>query len=91
MSFGSLLRASRNECGLTLEDVAISVGLSVPCLSRIERDAENPPPDPIISQLAELIGIQAASLLAEARLPPPDPHEHPHHRFAAYRRMGGGR
>ena len=89
MSFGALLRTRRNERGLTLEDVAIQLGLSVPHLSRIERDRENPPRDEIIEKLAEIIRIPADDLFAEARRLPPDLKPHAGKVFAAYRRMGG--
>ena len=86
MSFGALLRTRRNERGLTLEDVAIQVGLSVPHLSRIERDRENPPRDEIIEKLAETIGTAADDLFAEARRLPPDLKEKAGEVFALYRR-----
>ena len=91
MSFGTLLRTSRNERGLTLEDVAVEVELSVPHLSRIERDRENPPRDEIIERLAQTIGIPADDLFAEAKRLPPDLKPHAGKIFAAYRRMGGQR
>ena len=91
MSFGALLRVKRNERGLTLEDVAVRVGLSVPLLSRIERDRENPPQDEIVMKLAEIIGIPANELLVEAKQPPLNLKDQPAPAFAAYRRLGGGR
>jgi transcriptional regulator with XRE-family HTH domain len=91
MTFGTLLRASRNARGLTLDDVAVKIGLSVPHLSRIERDRENPPRDEIIQQFAEIIGIPADDLFAEAERLPPDLRKEAGQVFATYRRMGAGR
>lgn len=86
MSFGTLLRTSRNERGLTLEDVAAKIDLSVPHLSRIERDRENPPRDEIIQKLSQVIGIPADNLFAEAQRLPPDLKEDAGEVFALYRR-----
>ena len=91
MSFGSLLRAKRNERGLTLEAVAVGIGVSLPRLSRIERDREEPPQDETIHLLAAIIGGSAEDLLAEAKRPPPVLKEQAGQVFAAYRRIGGGR
>ena len=91
MSFGAVLRTRRNERGLTLEDVAIQLGLSVPHLSRIERDRENPPRDEIIEKLAEIIGIPADDLFDEAKQLTLNLKDRPAPAFAAYRRLGGGR
>jgi transcriptional regulator with XRE-family HTH domain len=90
MTFGTLLRTRRNERGLTLEDVAVRVELSVPHLSRIERDRENPPRDEIIERLAEIIGIPADDLFAEARRLPPDLKEPAGEVFALCRRANRG-
>ncbi|WP_127752674.1 helix-turn-helix transcriptional regulator [Devosia sp. 1566] len=90
MSFGALLRTRRNERGLTLEDVAVRVELSLPHLSRIERDRENPPRDEIIEKLAATIGIPADDLFAEARRLPPDLKEQAGEVFALYRRANRG-
>ena len=66
MSFGASLRAKRNEQGMSLEEVALRAGLSVPRLSRIERDRESPPSDEVVEKLAEIINTPADDLLAEA-------------------------
>lgn len=86
MTFGSYLRACRNERGLTLEDVAATIDLSVPHLSRIERDRENPPRDEILEKLAAVIGIAPDDLFAEARRFPPDLREQAGEVVALYRR-----
>jgi len=91
MSFGAFLRARRNERGMSLEEVALQVGLSVPRLSRIERDRESPPSDEVVEKLAEIIGIPADDLLAEAKQPPLNLEDQPAPAFTAYRRLGGGR
>ena len=91
MSFGASLRAKRNEQGMSLEEVALRAGLSVPRLSRIERDRESPPSDEVVEKLAEIICIPAYDLLAEAKQLPLNPKDQPAPAFAAYRRLGGGR
>jgi transcriptional regulator with XRE-family HTH domain len=90
MSFGTLLRTRRNERGLTLEDVATKVELSVPHLSRIERDRENPPRDEIIEKLAGIIGMPADDLFAEAKRLPADLKQDAGAVFALYRRANRG-
>jgi transcriptional regulator with XRE-family HTH domain len=90
MSFGSYLRTSRNNRGLTLENVAVKIGLSVPHLSRIERDRENPPRDEILEKLANIIGIPSDDLFAEARRLPPDLKNSAGEVFALYRRANRG-
>lgn len=72
MSFGAFIRERRNERGLTLLDVAAEVEVSVPYLSRIERDRENPPRDELIRRLAEVLGIPEDDAFAAARRLPPD-------------------
>ena len=91
MSFGALLRARRNEQGMSLEEVALRAGLSVPCLSRIERDRESAPSKEVVEKLAEIISIPADHLLAEAKQRSLDLKDQPAPAFAAYRRLGGGR
>lgn len=89
MSFGALPRTRRNERGIALKDLALGAGLSLPSLSRIERDRENPPGNEIIMKLAEIIGIPADDLFVQAQLP--DQRQRPDPVFVAYRRPGGGR
>lgn len=90
MSFGTYLRTSRNNRGLTLEDVATRIGLSVPHLSRIERDKESPPRDEILEKLAGIIGISSDDLFAEACRLPPDMKANAAEVFALYRRANRG-
>jgi len=91
MSFGALLRARRNEQGMSLEEVALRAGLSVPRLSRIERDRESAPSQAVVEKLAEIISITVDDLLAEAKQRSLDLKDQPAPAFAAYRRLGGGR
>ena len=91
MSFGALLRARRNEQGMSLEEVALRAGLSVPRLSRIERDRESAPSQAVVEKLAEIISITVDDLLAEAKQRSLDLKDQPAPAFCAYRRLGGGR
>ena len=53
LSFGAFIRQRRNERGLTLLDVAGALEISIPYLSRIERDREKAPRDELIRDLAK--------------------------------------
>ena len=83
------MRRKRTERGLTLEDVAVKIGTSVPHLSRIERDRENPPRDETLVQLAAILQVSLDSLFAEAQRLPPDLRPRAGEVFAAYRRLSG--
>lgn len=87
MSFGALIRQRRNERGLTLLDVAAEVELSVPYLSRIERNRENPPRDELIRRLAQVLDIPEDEAFAAARRLPPDLQGRASEVFALYRRF----
>jgi len=87
MSFGAFIRERRNERGLTLFDVAAEIEVSVPYLSRIERDRENPPRDELIRRLAEVLDIPEDEAFAAARRLPPDLRGRAHEVFALYRRL----
>lgn len=87
MSFGAFIRERRNERGLTLLDVAAEVELSVPYLSRIERDRENPPKDELIRRLAQVLDIPEDEAFAAARRLPPDLQGRASEVFALYRRL----
>jgi HTH-type transcriptional regulator, competence development regulator len=87
MTFGSLVRECRTVRGLTLMDVAGDVGVSVPYLSRIERDREKPPPDALIRRIARTIGIPEDEAFAAARRLPPDLQDQAREVVAVYRRF----
>lgn len=87
MSFGAFIRERRNERGLTLLDVAAEIDVSVPYLSRIERDRENPPRDELIRRLAEVLGVPEDEAFAAARRLPPDLQGRASEVFALYRRL----
>lgn len=87
MGFGAFIRERRNERGLTLLDVAAKVEVSVPYLSRIERDRENPPRDELIRRLADVLGIPEDEAFAAARRLPPDLQGRASEVFALYRRF----
>jgi HTH-type transcriptional regulator, competence development regulator len=87
MSFGAFIRERRNERGLTLLDVAAEIDVSIPYLSRIERDRENPPRDELIRRLAEVLAIPEDEAFAAARRLPPDLQGRASEVFALYRRL----
>lgn len=87
MSFGAFIRERRNERGLTLLDVAADVEVSVPYLSRIERDRENPPKDELIRRLAQVLDIPEDEAFAAAHRLPPDLQGRASEVFALYRRF----
>lgn len=90
MSFGAFLRDRRVERGLTLADVAGASDISVAYLSRIERDRERPPPDPLLRSLGATLQLPEDDVFAAARRLPPDLQEHAGAVFAAYRRLSRG-
>ena len=55
MSFGAFIRERRVSKGMTLFDVAAEAQLSVPYLSRIERERENVPKDDLIRRIATIL------------------------------------
>jgi transcriptional regulator with XRE-family HTH domain len=87
MSFGTFIRERRNERGLTLQDVAAEIDVSIPYLSRIERDRENAPRDELIRRLAEVLAIPEDEAFAAARRLPPDLQNRASEVFALYRRL----
>lgn len=87
MSFGAFIRERRIDRGLTLLDVATEIDISIPHLSRIERDRENPPRDELIRKIAEVLDIPRDDAFAAARRLPPDLRERAGEVFALYRRM----
>jgi transcriptional regulator with XRE-family HTH domain len=72
MTFGSYVRAKRQEMGIGLNDFASRLGLSQAYWSRIERELENPPRDEIIEKTAAILGIRLDELFIEAERFPPD-------------------
>jgi transcriptional regulator with XRE-family HTH domain len=86
-SFGAFIRQRRNERGLTLLDVAAALEISIPYLSRIERDREKTPRDELIRQLAKILRIPEDDAFAAARRLPPDLQGRAAEVFALYRRL----
>jgi HTH-type transcriptional regulator, competence development regulator len=87
MRFGAFIRQHRNARGLTLLDVAAEIDVSVPYLSKIERDRENPPRDEIIRRLARVLSIPEDEAFAAASRLPPDLQGRASEVFALYRRF----
>ena len=72
MSFGAVVRAKRNEVGITLNDFADRLEVSPAYWSRIERDMEKPPRDGLIERAAAILGVRMDDLFVEAQRLPPD-------------------
>ncbi len=87
MSFGGFMRERRIARGLTLLDVATAVDVSIPYLSRIERDRENVPKDDLIRRIAAALDIAEDEAFAAARRLPPDLRSEAKEVFAVYRRF----
>lgn len=62
----SPLRKARMERGLTIYELARTVGVSAPSISRMERFKQSPPVT-VAAQLATLLGLTLEQVL----LPPP--------------------
>lgn len=88
MSFGAFIRERRVSRGMTLFDVAADAQVSVPYLSRIERERENVPKDDLIRRIAVILNIPEDEAFAAARRLPPDLRSEAKEVFAVYRRFG---
>jgi transcriptional regulator with XRE-family HTH domain len=73
---------------MTLFDVAADAQVSVPYLSRIERERENVPKDDLIRRIAVILNIPEDEAFAAARRLPPDLRSEAKEVFAVYRRFG---
>lgn len=87
MSFGAYIRECRTRRGLTLLDVAAEIKVSIPYLSRIERDRDKPPPDDLIRRIAHVLDISEDEAFAAARRLPPDLQGRAREVFALYRQL----
>ena len=87
MSFGAFIRERRVSKGLTLFDVAAEAEVSVPYLSRIERERENVPKDDLIRRISVILDIPEDEAFAAARRLPPDLRGEAKEVFAVYRRL----
>ncbi|MET3791806.1 helix-turn-helix domain-containing protein [Aquamicrobium terrae] len=72
MSFGSLVRARRQELEIGLNDFAERLEVSPAYWSRIERDREKPPRDHLIERAAAILGLRLDELFVQAERLPPD-------------------
>lgn len=86
-SFGAFVREHRNKRGLTLLDVAAALEISIPYLSRIERDREKVPRDEVIRRIAKILHVSQDEAFAAARRLPPDLQGRAAEVFALYRRF----
>lgn len=86
-SFGAFVREHRNKRGLTLLDVAAALEISIPYLSRIERDREKVPRDEVIRRIANVLHVSQDEAFAAARRLPPDLQGRAAEVFALYRRF----
>lgn len=91
MAFGKYVRRAREARDMTLTELARRVEVSIAYLSRIERERENPPPDRLISALAQALGLPADKLFAAARRLPPDMRARTEDVIAVYRQQTAGR
>jgi HTH-type transcriptional regulator, competence development regulator len=66
MSFGTLLRQERLARGVSLRQVAKTIGISPTYLSKIEGDQFPPPAEDRVKAIAELFGWDPDELLAQA-------------------------
>ena len=89
MSFGTMVRARRNEMGYGLNDFAERLGLSPAYWSRIERGHEKPPRDDIIERVAAILEVRLDELFVQAKRLPPDMREDIRQVVALYRRERG--
>jgi transcriptional regulator with XRE-family HTH domain len=87
MSFGSIVRARRQELEIGLNDFAERIGVSPAYWSRIERDREKPPRDELIERAAAILGVRLDELFVEAARLPPDMRRDIGHVVQVYRRM----
>lgn len=67
-SVGQLVRDQRRRLGLSLQDLAISVGCAKSYLSEIENERrESPPSDELLERIAKALRLDHAALLRAAR------------------------
>ncbi len=72
MPFGRYLRETREDRDITLTELARRIQVSIPYLSRIERERENPPPDRLLISIADALDVPRDQLFARAQRLPPD-------------------
>ena len=71
-SFGSWFRTEREKAGLSLKELATSIGISQAYWSRIERGLELAPKDALIIAACERLGLKTVdqAFIEAERLPP---------------------
>jgi transcriptional regulator with XRE-family HTH domain len=70
--FGTKLRELRKDAGLTLRELADSVGVNFSYLSKIENGVLPPPSERVIERLARVLNFDKDELLSLAGIIPPD-------------------
>src|SRR5262245_44823415 len=76
--FGQLVKQLRKDCGLTQEDFAEQVGISIETISKVER-GERRPSKQVAERMAQVLELPAAerpAFLRAARLPVASGSEH---------------
>ena len=91
MAFGRFIRRQREKREMTLTELARRVDVSIPYLSRIERERENPPSDRLMEALARALGLATDDVFAAARRLPPDLRARTVDVIAVYRQQTAGR
>lgn len=91
MAFGRFIRREREEREMTLTELARRVDVSIPYLSRIEREREKPPSDRLMKALARALALPVDDVFAAARRLPPDLRARTEDVIAVYRRQVTGR
>lgn len=85
MPFGRYLRETREDRDITLTELARRIKVSIPYLSRIERERENPPPDRLLLAIADVLDVPRDQLFAQAQRLPPDLRARTSNVIASYR------
>jgi len=91
VAFGRFIRREREEREMTLTELARRVDVSIPYLSRIEREREKPPSDRLMKALARALALPVDDVFAAARRLPPDLRARTEDVIAVYRRQVTGR
>lgn len=64
MTPGERIREKRKQLGLTMEQVAVTAGVSTSTVSRIERNAPHQPGKAVLTKIAQRLGLEVDDLVA---------------------------